>query len=69
MLASSKAQEELTFWKENVRSVNENSFTDTLVMDKSIFPDPGGAGFGGSTFGIPDSEMVVSWSEHVPMLS
>ena len=42
---SSKALEKLIFWKENLRSLNESSFSDALVMDKSIFLDASGTGF------------------------
>ena len=69
VMVSSKALEELIFWKENLRSLNESSFSDALVMDKSIFLDASGTGFGGYIAGIPDSEVVGSWSETESMLS
>ena len=68
-MVSSKALEELIFWKENLRSLNESSFSDALVMDKSIFLDASGTGFGGYIADIPDREVVGSWSETESMLS
>ena len=51
-MVSSKALDELIFWKENVRVLNESTFTSSLVMEKSIFCDTSGAGFGGYVVGI-----------------
>ena len=69
VMVSSKALDELIFWKENVRVLNESSFTSSLVMEKSIFCDASGAGFGGYVVGIQDSEVVGSWSETESVLS
>ena len=69
VMVSSKALDELIFWKENVRVLNESTFTSSLVMEKSIFCDASGAGFGGYVVGIQDSEVVGSWSETESVLS
>ena len=68
-MVSSKALDELIFWKENVRVLNESTFTSSLVMEKSIFCDASGAGFGGYVVGIQEREVVGSWSETESMLS
>ena len=68
-MVSSKALDELIFWKENVRVLNDSTFTSSLVMEKSIFCDASGAGFGGYVVGIQDSEVVGSWSETESVLS
>ena len=39
-MVSSNALDELIFWKENVRVLNESTFTSSLVMEKSIFVTP-----------------------------
>ena len=68
-MVGSKALDELIFWKENVRVLNESTFTSSLVMEKSIFCDASGAGFGAYVVGIQDSEVVGSWSETKSVLS
>ena len=69
MMVSSKALDELIFWKENVRVLNESTFTSSLVMEKSIFCDASGADFGGYVVGIQEREVVGSWSEMESVLS
>ena len=69
VMVSSEALGELIFWKENLRSLNESSFTDELDIEKSIFCDASGAGFGGYIADLHGSEVVGSWSESESMLS
>ena len=59
VIVSSKALDEITFWKENVRVLNQSTFTSSLVMEKSIFVTPVEL-----VLGVQDSEVVGSWSEN-----
>ncbi|MCG7877889.1 MAG: reverse transcriptase domain-containing protein, partial [Candidatus Thiodiazotropha endolucinida] len=69
VLVGAKALDELIFWKENIRSLNESCFSEGSVIDKSVFCDASGAGFGGYILDVQDSEVVGSWSETESALS
>ena len=69
VLVSSKALDELIFWKENLRTLNGSNLHISSDSEKYLFCDASGAGFGGFMLGMSDSEVTGSWSESERALS
>ena len=69
VLVSSKALDELIFWKENLRTLNGSNLHTCSDNEKYLFCDASGAGFGGFMLDMPDSEVTGSWSESESALS